>query len=101
MSATEILRRDRARKRIKRGQRAERRAGKNILRMPAVIEKTGLGKSSIYNDPTFPKPVPLGPRAAGWLESEIDSWIESRIKARDSKSVERSLPLRKRAETKR
>src|SRR6478609_7797207 len=98
MSATEILRPDRERKRIKRGQRAERRAGKVILRMPAVIEKTGLGKSSICGDATFPKPVPLGPRAAGWLESEVDAWIETRIKARDTGTVERSLPLLKRDE---
>jgi len=32
----------------------------------------------------FPKPVPLGPRAVGWLESEVSEWIAGRVKiARD------------------
>jgi prophage regulatory protein len=31
----------------------------------------------------FPKAIPLGERTVGWLESEIDSWIESRVRARD------------------
>ena len=25
----------------------------------------------------FPRPIPLGERAVGWLEAEIDSWIEA------------------------
>ncbi|PLX39960.1 MAG: hypothetical protein C0608_10345 [Deltaproteobacteria bacterium] len=28
---------------------------------------------------SFPKPIKLGPRASGWLESEIDSWLQERI----------------------
>jgi predicted DNA-binding transcriptional regulator AlpA len=32
----------------------------------------------------FPKPVPLGPRAVGWLESDVSEWIAGRVKiARD------------------
>ena len=57
----------------------------NILRLPAVIEKTGLSRSTIYagiQKGTFPAPVNLGLRSVGWLESEIDAWIESRINAR-------------------
>ncbi|BDI61810.1 helix-turn-helix transcriptional regulator [Qipengyuania nanhaisediminis] len=33
---------------------------------------------------TFPKPVPLGPKARGWLVSEIEDWIEERKAARDA-----------------
>jgi len=29
----------------------------------------------------FPKPIFLGARAVGWLESEIDAWIAERVKA--------------------
>ena len=54
-----------------------------VLRLPAVKAVTGRGRSSIYADPTFPKPIKLGPRAVGWLKSEIDAWLESRIAARD------------------
>jgi prophage regulatory protein len=33
-------------------------------------------------DGTFPAPVPLGPRAVGWLETEIMEWQERRIAER-------------------
>lgn len=54
-----------------------------ILRLPAVKEKTGYSRSSIYlkiSQGLFPKPISLGERAVGWLESEIIDWIEQRIK---------------------
>lgn len=50
-----------------------------ILRMPAVQQKIGLCKASIYNrikKGTFPKPIPLGGKSVGWLESDVDLWIE-------------------------
>lgn len=55
-----------------------------ILRLPAVKKKIGLSRSSIYAGVargTFPGPINLGQRAVGWLEAEIDSWIESHIAA--------------------
>ena len=33
---------------------------------------------------TFPMPVPLGPKARGWLVSEIEEWVEQRKAARDA-----------------
>ena len=54
----------------------------NILKLPAVKEKTTLGRSSIYAlaaDGKFPKPIKLGARASGWLESEVNQWIADRI----------------------
>jgi prophage regulatory protein len=30
---------------------------------------------------TFPKPISLGSRAVGWLEHEIDDWLDRRIRA--------------------
>ena len=51
-----------------------------ILRLPAVIARTGLRRSSIYlriKRGEF-RPIRLGPRAIGFLGSEIDSWIASR-----------------------
>lgn len=50
-----------------------------IVRLPRVIERTGLARSTIYGrirDGSFPKPVSIGPRAVGWLISDIDSWID-------------------------
>lgn len=49
-----------------------------LLRLPAVIEITGLKKSSIYigaKKGTFPKPVKLGSRAVAWRSAEIEKWI--------------------------
>jgi prophage regulatory protein len=54
-----------------------------ILRLPKVKSLVGLSRSSIYlkiSQGTFPKPISLGERAVGWLESDIQSWIENRIK---------------------
>ena len=57
-----------------------------ILKLPAVIEITGKCRSTVYqeiSEGTFPKQINLGPRAVGWLESEIQEWIMSRIQERD------------------
>ena len=53
-----------------------------ILRRPAVEERSGLGRSTIYDYMArglFPQPIRLGERAVGWRESDINSWIESRL----------------------
>ncbi len=59
-----------------------------ILRRKQVQMRTGLSRSTIYQyikDGVFPKPVQLGPRAVGWLESEVIEWIAERVKiARDN-----------------
>lgn len=55
-----------------------------ILRLPAVKTRTGLARSTIYlrvSEGTFPKPISLGGRAVGWLESEIQEWLERCIEA--------------------
>lgn len=35
----------------------------------------------------FPKRVPLGGNRHGWLESEIDDWIRSRVADRDQEAA--------------
>ncbi|RDH80800.1 MAG: AlpA family transcriptional regulator [endosymbiont of Galathealinum brachiosum] len=53
-----------------------------ILRLPAVKERTGLSRSTIYlmmSKKQFPLPISLGDRAVGWLEEDINHWIEQRI----------------------
>jgi prophage regulatory protein len=55
-----------------------------ILRLPAVKARTGLSRSSIYlriSEGRFPHPVSLGGRAVGWLEQEIQSWLDQQIAA--------------------
>jgi len=55
-----------------------------ILRLPEVIKRTGLSRSSIYlriSNGEFPKTISLGDRAVGWLESEIDEWLAEKVEA--------------------
>lgn len=55
-----------------------------ILRLPLVRTRTGLSRSTIYDQMSrgrFPKQVTLGPKSVGWIEHEIDEWISSRINA--------------------
>jgi prophage regulatory protein len=47
-----------------------------------VKARTGLSRSSIYlrvADGSFPRPISLGARAVGWVESEVEGWIASKI----------------------
>lgn len=59
-----------------------------ILRLPEVKARTGLSRSSLYariSENQFPRQINIGPRAVGWVESEINDWLaqciaESRTK---------------------
>ena len=66
-----------------------------ILRLPAVKDRTGLSRSSIYEKIAagdFPKPISLGARAVGWLESDIDAWIDGRVGvSRSTQSIRSGL----------
>lgn len=57
-----------------------------LLRIPAVIALTGLSRSSIYAriaKGSFPRQVDLGGgRAVGFIQAEIEDWIDSRIAQR-------------------
>ena len=55
-----------------------------ILRLPDVTNVTGLSRSSIYqkiSDGEFPKQINLGAKSVGWIESDIQTWIEGKIKS--------------------
>ena len=52
-----------------------------LLRLPAVLGRTGLGRSAMYalmSAGRFPQPLQIGARAVAWLEDEIEEWIKSR-----------------------
>ncbi len=53
-----------------------------LLRLPAVKERVGLSRSTLYNKIAvgeFPAPVSLGARAVAWDSRAIDAWIAARI----------------------
>lgn len=55
-----------------------------ILRLPSVTQRTGLKRSTLYfrvAEGTFPRPISLGARAVGWLESDVEDWIQRQIAA--------------------
>jgi prophage regulatory protein len=55
-----------------------------VLRLPAVKAKTGLSRSTIYArmaQDTFPAALILGPNTVGWLEADVEAWIEKQIAA--------------------
>lgn len=70
---------------------AQIQAALTILRRPQVEARTGLSRSGIYSrltrnpkrpgdyDPTFPRPIPLGAKSVGWIESEIDAWLTTLV----------------------
>lgn len=59
-----------------------------ILRFPEVHKVTGLARSTVHAlvaKGRFPAPIKLSTngRASGWLLSEINSWLQSRLSERD------------------
>ena len=56
-----------------------------ILRRKQVESRTGLSRSTIYAriaEGSFPSPIDLGgDRAVGWVEAEIEAWLQSRIES--------------------
>jgi len=55
-----------------------------LLRLPAVIDRTGLSRTSIYRHEaagTFPRRVKLGKHASAWLAADVDRWIAQRVAA--------------------
>ena len=58
-----------------------------ILKLPEVCIKTSLSQASIYRlikVQAFPEQIKLTARSAGWIESEIDNWIDEKVKSRSS-----------------
>ena len=68
----------------------------SILRRRDLEARLKLSRSTIYDkinpgslryDATFPKPIRLGNGSAvGWIESEVEIWLRSRIKASRERS---------------
>jgi len=63
----------------------------SFLRWRAVSVKTGLSRPTIWRavrEGRFPKPVQLtSPSAVGWLASEVEAWVQSRVRQRDEQQA--------------
>ena len=55
-----------------------------LLRLPAVLRTTGLGRSTLYrliSERAFPPPVKLAKRAVAWRQEEVQQWAGARAPA--------------------
>jgi prophage regulatory protein len=51
-----------------------------ILRLNAVLDRTGLSRSTLYRkmqNGTFPQNVRISTRCAGWRESAVEAWMRN------------------------
>ena len=51
-----------------------------ILRLKAVLDRTGLSRSTMYrkmDNGTFPKNIHISARCKGWRESEVTEWTRN------------------------
>lgn len=56
----------------------------SFLRLPSVIERTGLSRSVIYaliQKAEFPAQIKLSERTSVWSSSAINNWIEENKKS--------------------
>ena len=59
-----------------------------LIRLPEVLDRTALKKTSVYKlitEGDFPPPVKVGAMSA-WVEQEVIDWIADRAAARQSTS---------------
>lgn len=56
---------------------------RRLIRIREVIALSGKSRSSVYSDPTFPKPIRIGERAVAWFEDEVAAWRAEREAARE------------------
>ena len=67
-----------------------------ILRKKDVTTKVGLSAIHIMRMvklERFPAPLALGPASIGWLESEVDEWIQDRANRRVKVQPETDLAV--------
>lgn len=78
----------------KSGNTDEKHVTYQIVRMPRLCKRLDVGKTTVYDwlnpkspryDRTFPVPIKLSRGGSiGWIESEIDAWLASRVRAKYS-----------------
>ena len=67
-----------------------------FLREPAVLERTGLGHTRLWEleqAGKFPRRVKISERACGWLEHEVEEYIAGRVALSRAPSKEPSCAV--------
>lgn len=61
-----------------------------IIRLPAVVQRTGKSRSSVYRDVDLgliTPPINIGERSIGWPSNEIDAVVSARIAGKSSDEI--------------
>jgi prophage regulatory protein len=56
----------------------------SILRLPDVEARCAVNRRTLYywiERGMFPRPISLGPRTVGWLDRDIEAWINEKAQA--------------------
>jgi prophage regulatory protein len=57
-----------------------------IIRRRTVCQRTGLSGTTIWRlvkAGKFPAPIQLSKQAVGWIEHQVDAWIQARAQVKD------------------
>ena len=55
-----------------------------LLRLPQVMQQTGLKKTKLYElqkNGDFPMRIQVTSNSVGWIEEEVNAWIAARVAA--------------------
>lgn len=66
-----------------------------MLRLPQVIDATGLGKTKIYElqgQGDFPMRVKISAHLVDWVEEEVQAWLAARIERSRSETAAPRTP---------
>jgi prophage regulatory protein len=66
-----------------------------IIRRHELTDKVGYCLAHLYRlerQGLFPQRILLGRRAVGWVEEEVEAWLQERIDARDRLSARDGQP---------
>jgi prophage regulatory protein len=61
-----------------------------LLRLPQVIDATGLGKTTIYAlqaEGDFPMRVKVTTHSVAWVEEEVQAWLTARVERARSETA--------------
>ena len=62
-----------------------------IIRKPEALDKLGLSKSTLHiriKDGLLPPPIPLGGRAVGFIEHEIEATLAALVSGQSNEKIQ-------------
>jgi len=56
-------------------------SGQRVLSQPAVLDRVPVSRTTLWRierDGLFPRRIQMSTNLVGWIEAEVDAWIEGR-----------------------